>query len=76
MGNPRATHSIRMESPSSTARFGGGLIIFGETTIVKETDIHYMQSCSLFLVFGKNIYLAIEKLQHRKSMCVIAEQNH
>ena len=42
MGNPRATHSIRMESPSSTAKFGGGLIIFGETTTVKERDINYM----------------------------------
>ena len=52
MGNPRATHSIRMESPSSTAKFGGGLIIFGETTRVKETDTNYMQSLFCW-VFGE-----------------------
>lgn len=35
MGNPRATHSIKIESPSSTAKFGGGLIISGETLRVE-----------------------------------------
>ena len=31
IGNPLATHSIKMESPTSTVKFGGGLIISGET---------------------------------------------
>ena len=31
IGNPLATHSIKMESPTSTVMFGGGLIISGET---------------------------------------------
>lgn len=31
IGKPLATHSISMESPTSTVRFGGGLIISGET---------------------------------------------
>lgn len=31
IGNPLATHSIKMESPTSTVMFGGGLMISGET---------------------------------------------
>lgn len=31
IGKPLATHSMRMESPTSTVMFGGGLIISGET---------------------------------------------